>query len=176
MKVSYRCPHCGDTKTQEEMEEATRDGGLFFCWCEWTAENRVYNTYEKIEEEEYIMKLRIADTLKSIEFMDDYSVIIRSEDPEEPIAITLTENELGAIYATYREMEHLSTGTDYPPNTDFVLSSGIGVWFEGESLIEFYDTNDDTMLKVDPGDIVMAYTVNRKLKLDKIEENINHDK
>jgi len=49
----YICPYCGELRTEEEIDKMIESGGMAFCYCQWTPDNRILIEYEEIPENVY---------------------------------------------------------------------------------------------------------------------------
>ena len=161
----YRCKECGKIVSEADILNDAASGGLPYCYCEWTPDHRVYNQYEEIYD---TTTIKIADGYYTVEFTPDFDVVIT---PNESEPINLSESDLTVIYGAFKQMQ--SSETDCYTANDMMLESGITVFFDEDSLIEFYTDEDAPKpdVSLDPGEFVMIYGINRQRILNKIEED-----
>lgn len=159
----YMCLRCGNVVSETDILNNVASGGLPYCYCEWTPEYRVYNKYEKLENN---MKIKIADGTYTVEFTLLFDVIITSKEGK---TVTLTESDLTVIYAAYKEMQ--APEPDCYTENDIILESGMCVSFDETSMIEIYEDDVKPEFSLNPEEVMMIYAVNRQRILNQIEED-----
>jgi len=161
----YKCHQCGKIISEADILDGVASGGLPYCYCEWTPENNVYNHFVEIED---MKTIKLADGFYTIEFTPDFNVVII---PEEGEPINLSGSDLTIIYGAFKQMQ--SPETDVFSENDMILETGIVVFFNEDSLIEFYIDEDTAQpdVQLDPGEFTMIYGVNRQRILNQIEED-----